>query len=217
MADIFQEVEEDLRHDRYERLARRYGGHLIVAVLLIVAGTAGYVVWKNQHQASQRADTLQLAEAVDAAGPGMANPAATEALDKVAASGAAGPARLARFYEAGLKARTGDGAGAVALYEAIAADGGTAPLYRDLATLLAIQLQANTGDPKALSDRLAPLTGETNPWRHSARELNALLAARAGDKARAKTLFQQLADDNGAPAGLRTRASELAAFFGRNP
>ena len=217
MADIFQEVEEDLRRDRYERLARKYGGHVIAAVLLIVAGTAGYVLWKNWHQARLQADTLQLAEAVDAAGPGAANPAAATALDKVATSAASGPGRLARFYEAGLKARAGDGAGAVAIYDAIAAEGATAPLYRDLASLLAVQLQVNAGDPKALADRLAPLTVDSNPWRYSARELTALLAARTGDKARAKTLFQQLADDNGAPAGLRTRASELAAFFGRTP
>ena len=129
---------------------------------------------------------------------------------------ATGPAGLARFYEAGLRVRSGDRAAAVGLYDALASDPSVAVLYRNLAALLAVQLQVNDGDPKVLEDRLGPLTVDASPWRYTARELSGLLAARTGDIARAKTLFQQLADDNGAPAGLRARAAELAAFYGRS-
>ena len=101
----------------------------------------------------------------------------------------------------------------MALYDSLAGDGSLPVVYRDLASLLSVQQQAGGGDPKALSLRLAPLSTDANPWRFSARELDGLLASRAGDKARAKTLFQQLADDKDAPAGLRARAAELAAFF----
>ena len=213
MADIFQEVEEDLRRDRYERLAKKYGGVVIAGLIAIVAATAGYVLWKNWHQARQQAATLQLAEAVDGAGPAGTTTAAIPVLETVAKEASAGPAGLARLYEAGVKARTGDDAGAVALYDSLAGDGSLPVVYRDLAALLSVQQQAESGDPKALSDRLAKLTLDTNPWRFSARELDGLLASRAGDKARAKTVFQQLADDKDAPAGLRARAAELAAFF----
>ena len=213
MADIFQEVEEDLRRDRYERLAKKYGGYVIAALVAIVAATAGYVLWKNWHQARQQSATLQLAEAIDSAGPAGTAAAGLPALDKVAKEAPAGPAGLARLYEAGAKARTGDDAGAVALYDALAADGSLPAVYRDLAALLSVQRQVAAGDPKALSERLAKLSAEANPWRFSARELDGLLASRSGDKARAKTLFQQLADDKDAPAGLRARAAELAAFF----
>ena len=65
MADIFQEVEEDLRRDRYQRLAKKYGGYLVAGMLLLVLGTTGYVLWKNWHETRERAATLQLAEAVD--------------------------------------------------------------------------------------------------------------------------------------------------------
>ena len=213
MADIFQEVEEDLRRDRYERLAKKYGGYVIAALVAIVAATAGYVLWKNWHQARQQAATLQLAEAVDLAGPAGSDAAGIPALDTVATRGPSGPAGLARLYEAGVKARTGDSAGAIAIYDALATDGSLPVLYRDLAALLSVQHQIAAGDPKLLSERLIRLTGDANPWRFSARELDALLASRTGDKARAKSLFQQLADDKDAPAGLRARAAELAAFF----
>ena len=215
MADIFQEVEEDLRRDRYERLAKKYGVVVVAGLVAIVAATAGYVLWKNWHQARQQAATLQLAQAVDGAGPAGTTAAAIPELETVAKEASAGPAGLARLYEAGVKARTGDSAGAVALYDALAVDGSLPAVYRDLAALLSVQQQVASGDPRALSERLAGLILDTNPWRFSARELYGLLANRAGDQARAKILFQQLADDKDAPAGLRARAAELAAFFGK--
>jgi hypothetical protein len=218
MADIFQEVEEDLRRDRYERLAKAYGGHVIAGVLLLVAGTAGYVLWKDRHEASQQAATLQLAQAVDQAGLSGHAPVAggAGALDTIASGGPSGAAGLARFFQAGLKAGSNDRAAAITLYEGLAGDPSVAPLYQQLATLMAVQLQINDGDPAALTARLDPLGAQTSPWRFTARELRALLAARTGDTAGARTLFQQLADDNGAPAGLRVRAAELAAFYGKS-
>ncbi|MEI8393396.1 MAG: hypothetical protein WCF85_01580 [Rhodospirillaceae bacterium] len=216
MADIFQEVEEDLRRDRYERLAKKYGGHVIGAALLIVATTAGYAVWKSRQEASRQADTLNLAQAVDQAGAAPGTAEGAVAFEKVVTAAASGPAGLARFYEAGLKVKAGELAGAIALYDALIKDTATPPLFRDLASLLWVQHQINSAEPAVLAERLGPLTADSNPWRYTARELNALLAARSGDKARAKTLFQQLADDRGSPPGLRARAGELAAFFGKS-
>lgn len=222
MADIFQEVEEDLRHDRYKRLAKAYGGYVIAGVLLVILGTAGGVLWKNWRNAQEQTATLQLAEAVDrtGGGNGVLESArlteAVEALTKVATESRSGPAGLARFYEAGLKARNGERQAAETLYGGLANDPSIAPMYRELATLLTVQLEINDADPKALAEQLAPLSVETCPWRFTARELSGLLAARTGDIAQAKTLFQQLADDNGAPAGLRVRAAELAAFYGKS-
>ncbi len=217
MVDIFQEVEEDLRRERYERLAKKYGGTLVAALLSVVAATAGFVLWKNWQLTRQQTATLQLAEAVEDAGRDGANPAGIPVLDSVIAHAPSGPAALARFYEAGIKGRTGDSAGAVILYDGLSKDGSLPQVFRDLALLLSIQQQAGSGDAKLLSERLATLTLDANPWHFSARELDALLAVRTGDKAKAKTLFHQLADDKDAPAGIRARAAELAAFFDKAP
>ncbi|HRQ81072.1 MAG TPA: hypothetical protein PKZ97_08130, partial [Azospirillaceae bacterium] len=62
---------------------------------------------------------------------------------------------------------------------------------------------------------LAPLLAPANPWRFQAKELAGVLAARAGDRAKAQSYFQQLADDAQAPAGVRARATDLAAHYGR--
>jgi hypothetical protein len=73
--------------------------------------------------------------------------------------------------------------------------------------------QIQTGDPGQLRARLQPLTADGSAWRHSARELTALLDLRTGDRAAAGKLFSQLAADPAAPAGVRNRATELAALY----
>jgi hypothetical protein len=215
MDELFREVEEDIRRDRLERLARKYGGVLIAAAVTVIAGTGGYVLWKNWAEAQRRDQTLRLAAALDLAGPKGDAKAAAEALATLAPRTSGGATALTRLYEAGVRGRSGEGDGG-AVYDALAADGSLDPLFRDLALLMAVATRIESGEPKALEGRLAPLLADGNPWRFSARELTALLAARTGDRERARTLFQQLADDNGTPTAMRARAAELAAFHGKS-
>ena len=60
--------------------------------------------------------------------------------------------------------------------------------------------------------RLEPLTGADNPFRHTARELLALAAWRAGDMAVAKRWFDMIVNDAETPAGTRSRVDMLMAL-----
>jgi hypothetical protein len=223
MADIFREVEEDLRRDRLEQIWKRYGVLLVAAAAAILIATVGYELYRNwqQNQAEERTAKLLAAQQIarqDAGKPeDVQAKARTEAADALGAfasqAGTSGQAVLARFYEAGLRARQGDKDAAVRIYTGIAAQSGVEPALRDLATLLAVLHQVDTGDPAQLQSQLAALTGDASPWRFTARELSAALALRAGDREKARGLYAQLADDPATPSGLRTRAAELAAFY----
>lgn len=209
MSDIFREVDEDLRRDRLLSIWQRYGGVLVAAAVAIVLVTAGSVAWRSW-QASRAAEQTQaLVAAIERS---EASPqAGADALAAFAADAEGGRATLARLYEAGTHARAGDRAAAARAYDAVAASDAE-PAYRDLATILSVMVQLEGGDAAALRARLLPLTGPDNPWRFSARELDALLAARAGDRAGAAQRFRELADDPQAPQGVRSRAAELAAL-----
>ncbi|HYH21431.1 MAG TPA: tetratricopeptide repeat protein [Azospirillum sp.] len=215
MSDIFQEVDEDLRRDRMERVFKRYGGVFVAIAVLLVAGTAGFNLWRNWQQSQREAATAALVTAV-----GQAQTAPEKGVEALAAFAAQTSQpdlkAIARFDAAAVKAGTGDKVAAVAIYDSIAADTAVKLVYRDLATLLSVMHQMEKGDPAALQARLQPLMADTSPWRFSAREMTAVLAARAGDKERARTLFQQLADDSAAPAGVRSRAADLAALYGKS-
>ena len=213
MADIFDEIEEDLRKERAKKLWDRYGWIVLVAAGAVVLGVAGWRGWQwyQNREAAAAAGRYLAAAAVADRGDATA---AIEAFASLSADGPAGYRMLARLREAGAKAKLGQTGEAVALYGAPAADPSAPPLYRDLATLFAVLHQADTGDPRALADRLAPLAAAGAPFRHSAMELQAVLAERRGDRAEARRLLQALAEDRAAPEGVRRRAGQMLAALG---
>jgi hypothetical protein len=211
--DIFDEVEEDLRAERMKRLLARYGGLLAGAALLVVLGVAGLQGWRWWE--SRGAD--QAAEAYLAAGRTAAESnadlkAVAQRYDALAGEAPGGYRTLARLRAAALRAEAGDRAAAIAEWDAIARDGATDPLYRELATLLWALHSVDGGDPAAIESRLAPLA--QGPWRASIEEVRALAALRRDDTAAAKRILTGLLADAMAPQGVRDRAGRLLVDLG---
>lgn len=213
MADIFQEIEEDLRRERAEKLWKKYGGYVIGLALGAVLTVAAYQGWQWNAERQRLADGERFAAALEQVRPG-AEADAADALSLVARESGAGYAILARLRAASLRAEAGDAAGAIAVYDALAADDGVDPLFRDLALLLSVMHQMDGTDGAALIERLAPLAADDKPWRHSALELSGVLAFRSGDRDRAREIFTRLSDDATTPQGLRARAAEMLAILG---
>lgn len=202
---LIQEIQEDLKREQYARLWKAYGNWAIaaaVAVVLVVAGYQGWRVWRSD----LRQDEAERYAAADTRAPEQAVAAMTE----LAGTAQTDYRLLAELRRAALLAETGKVDEATAAYEALAASDADR-MYRDLATLRAIILQFDKGDPAALDARLQGLAG--GPWRHTAVEMQALIAQRQGDTTKAVALFKQLADDGTAPQGLRARATEMLAVL----
>jgi hypothetical protein len=213
MSDIFREVDEDLRRDRAEHLFKKYGGAMIAAVVLIVAGTGGYSFWRHWQAQKKEEQTAALVTAIAQSAQGPEK--GVEALAAFAGSANPSLAAIAQFNAAALMIRQGKPAEAATVYDGIAGNGYVPAEYRDLATLLAVMQRTDGGDPAQLTAKLQPLTADNSPWRFTARELTAVLAVRAGDTEKARTLFKQLADDQQAPSGVRSRAADLASLYGK--
>lgn len=206
MADIFREVEEDLRREKYAKLWKRYGTAIIALALAVVLLVGGYQAWRA-YERSQREDrsaayaaALQKIEAGD-------REAALEALTALS-EGSGGYGELAALERARLLAEGGDTQGAVEVWQRLAetADG---KAFRAVATLLWVIHQIDEGDPETLRQRLVPLAAPGEPFRSSARELLAALALRGGDTAEARALYTQVADDIEAPSSVRQRAAQM--------
>lgn len=207
---LIREVDEDLRQENMIRLWKKYGAVLVagaVAIVLAVAGTEGWQAWqaRQRQQASTRFDEAAAALKQGDKAKGQ------EILAQLAASGPDGYKVLALMKQGEQKAAAGDAAGAAALYDGVAAMAGVDEAYRHIAALKAAYLKVETADPAVVEAVARPLAAETSPWRHSARELLALVALRRGDRAQALDQWRKLADDPSAPAGIRGRAAEMLA------
>ncbi len=210
---LLKEVSDELKKERYAQLWKAYGNYVIGAAVALVLGMSGYQGWTIYQQGQREAEGEKFAQAETLAEADRPAEAAA-AFTALAEDSGAGYATLSRLRAAALQAKAGDTGGAVAIYDSLAGDSSAGETYRDLAVLLSVLHQLDSGDPDALMARLAPLTAEDIPWHYSALELTALLADRAGDRARAREIFTRLGDDAGAPPGLRARAREMLIYLG---
>ncbi len=209
MTDFIQEVDEDLRREHYKRLWDKYGKFAVAAAVALVLAIAGTVAYRDWQKSRRAEDTRKLIEAVELSttdqklGP--------DALASLAKSASGGVGTLARLHQAAALIRANETAKAIEVYDQVAADSSVDPIFRDLAVLLASQHRADGPEAPAAALKLAPLTQDTNPWRHPALELTAAIALNQGDKSRARDIFRRLADDATASAAIRGRAAEMAA------
>lgn len=206
VADIFREIDDELRREGLANLWRRYGPFIIGLAVIIILGVAGYSAW--DYYSHQRQIERSRAYAAAIAAIDKEKAAAIPALEDLA-SGEDGYAALAHLQAAALEAKAGKTEDAITIYRNLAADTGIDLPFRNLATILMAAHGLGTMTPEETTALLEPLTGPANPWRFSARELLALSALRGDDRAKAVELYQELADDLEAPPGLRARAAEM--------
>ncbi len=208
MSDIFREVDEEIRKEDYAALARKYGPWVVglaVAIVLLVAGYQGWQYYDRQ-QRLERSQTFaaamrQLDEGDTAA--------ARNALAELADPEGTGFALLAALELARIKAEAGETASALEIWDRIAASADADRSLRATAALFAVMHRMDDGDPAALAERLQPYAEQDGAFRFSALELQALLARRQGDGARARELYRRIADAPSAPQGLRQRATQM--------
>lgn len=215
MGDLFREIDDELRQERYEKLWKAYGKYAVAAAVAFILLFGGFRGWEHYQLKQRENDSarFQSALAFEAAGK---NKDAAAVFAALADKGTEGYRTLARFRQAALRAETGDAAGAISIYDALAADDDLSTVMREAAVVFAVMhgIDQPDADLAALKSRLAPLIRDGGPWRHSARELAGLLALRQGDVAAARKSFTAVADDVAAPAGLRARATQVLAVIG---
>lgn len=217
MADIFDEISDDLRAERVARLLRRYGGIFLVVAVLVLLGVAGDQIWQSRVAKQNEAAAAKYAaitRRIDTLGGGITDKQRVENAAKLADFGKSAPpgyATLADLRAAGLYADAGQLKSAEALWDDVAANKKADPLLRQLANLLWAQNALGTAPDAAVKARLQPLLGAGNYWHGLAEETEALLYVHEGKTDKAKTLFKQIANDPSAPDGVRNRADGLLA------
>jgi hypothetical protein len=207
VSDIFREVEEDVRRERFEKLWKNYGNYAIGALVLLFAGIAGWQVWER-HDAQERAKVSDQFIAAQR----ITNPqTAASTFADIARSAPKGYAALARLSAAGAMVASGQQSQAIDLYKQIANDD-KGPVG-SVARLRAAWAMADTASRSELAELLKPLDQAGSPWRPNAQEVLAYADYRAMDKKSAQAKYAILAADPDAPDSLRRRAQAMNDFL----
>lgn len=203
MVDVFEQVEEELRSERYKRLARTWLP--VLGGLLAVALVAALAWWGWQSYVSSQADKASAAyqQGIDALQEGKTAEARTAFAESAKAGG--GYKALALMQEAGLAQAENKTADAVALLDE-AAKATRDPILSDIAALKAVFLVMDTASLEDVQKRLEPLTGEKRPMSAFAQEALAMAQLQHGKTAEARQTFVQLQLGQDVPDPVRQRA-----------
>lgn len=214
MGDLFREIDEELRQERFEKLWKSYGNYAIGVSVAILLAVVGWKSWDYYSVSQKQAQSLQYSTANRLLDDGKKTEAAS-LFANLAEGGSGGYKTLARFHQAALRAESGDRAGAFAIYDELATDGSLDDTMRQAADIAAVMLGLDDAatDLGKLSTRLEPLMAADGAWRYAARELAGLAALRQSDNKLAREHFQKIADDPAAPRGMRARAVQVLAVI----
>jgi len=203
---FFREVQEEIRQEKAKALWDRYGALIIALAVAVVLGTAGFVGYKYWHEMRSGTAGDAFAQALQLARDGKSDEALA-AFKKIEDDAHGAYPVLARLRAATVLADKGDSAGAVAAFDAIAADGSADVALREMARLRAGYILVDSGSYSDVADRVEQLAADTNPMRSGAREALALSAWKEGKGDDAMKLFKQIADDDAAPQDAQQRAT----------
>ena len=211
MSELFDEVDEDVRRDQLKKLWEQYSIYIVAVALLIIAGVGG---WRGyQYLEAQKAAEAGAAfdKAVELSEANK-HSEAEAAFTDLAAKAPSGYRMLARLRAAAEAAKR-DPKAAAKMYDDIAADRSIGAPEQELARIRAAGLLVDGSSYPDMLQRLEPATAPGATYRHSARELLALSAFRAGDTAAARKWLDLIANDGETPPSLRSRAEALQALL----
>lgn len=213
MSDVFNEVDDEVRQEQWQKLFRAYGAYVIGAVASFVVVFAGSIIWDDYRTGQRQIESQRYVAAGQTLSDGDPSLAAQQ-FGSLADDAGDGYGALARLREADALAKAGDVTGAVATLDRLADDGGADAAFRDLARLFTVYQLMDSASREELDSRLAPLLSEQSPWRASARELSGLIALRAGETFAARDLFTAIVEDSASPSSARSRAAGMLAIIG---
>jgi hypothetical protein len=208
VTDIFEEVDQSLREDRFATWWKKYSliVYGVIAAIIIGVGVFEFMRWQRAEEINREAKVFDAAFA------------ATEKNDlpKARAEFAqlseakTGFGILAGHMLAGVEEKlTNDTAAIEAhLADAAAADNG---VMGDLALLKLAYSKADTAKTADLEETLKPLLDKEGPASALAHELIAVKSLADGNVDRARELFEKLNLDLEAPQGMRERVTQALA------
>ncbi len=214
MSDIFQEVEEDVRRERYEQIWKKYGNYIIAAAAVVVAAVAGYQAWQRYDLTQRQQISDRFSQATQAAQAGNI-PKAESDFATLTKDAPSGYATLAKLQLAGAYLAQGKRDQAVALLRELAAS--SDPIISSTARLRLAWALADASPKPEIVTLLEPLTAADNPWRFAAQEVLAYVDLKGGARSEALAEYQKLSQDTAAPANLRQRAAGISEFLRANP
>lgn len=204
MSDLFEEVEEQLRSDRYRTFAFKILPWVLGLAAAALIAALGWWGWSHYQDQQIGKASEQYEAGIEALQQGRADQA-TKLFTEVAQSQTKAYKSLALMQLGGLQLSQNKTAAAVKFFDQ-AAEAAPDPMIGDAARLKSAFALLDTAPEKDVEARLTPLLQDGRPYRVEAREALAFAKLTGGNLAGARGDFVIISGMLDAPEGARARA-----------
>ena len=208
MADLFQEIDDELRQDKASRLWRVYGKYVVAVAIVIIISVAGYKFWQQKQLDDGEKASIAYEAALARSASGDFK-GAIDQLNEEELGIVPGYAALSQMQKANLAMKIKDFEAALITYKDIAENDDYPQSIKEWASFRHAAVRVEKQIDSNASADLDTLIATDSPWRFLAKEIKAIKEIETGNNSGAKAIFSELADDENAPERLRVRAAEF--------
>ena len=195
MSDVFQEVDEELREEKYKSIWRKFRYYVIGGLILFILGIAANAFWKDYNLKEINDRSEKFFTAIEMAQEDKVN--AITLLEKFANQEERNSeynALIARFTEAAIRRSEKDFNGALLIYQSLE-DNNISNFYEDYAKLSSVEMLIALNNKKDAKLILDDLISNTSDLKYIAMEYLGYLEIDEGNFSKARTIFTNIADE----------------------
>ena len=214
MSDVFQEVDEDIRQERYKTIWKRYRYYFIsiIMVLIIAVATNAFLRHQNFKKVNERSEKFFNAISISNSNSDEALKLLNE-FSKTELKSSEYNVILSLFIEAAINREKKDFSAALNVYSQIAKMENIDIFYIDYANLCAAETLISLGDIEAAIVMLEMLIKNNSPLLLIAKEYLGYVEISKGNYEKSKILFEEIYEDASSSQEMINRVKEVLSVF----
>jgi hypothetical protein len=213
MSDIFQEVDKELREEKYKTIWAKYKYYIIGILIIFIFGVGFNSFWKQyasneiNDRSSRFFAAMELAQEDKTSSILMLQ----EFISKEKKS-AEYHVMIAGFAEAAIRRSEKDFSGALKIYDDIG-NNNISVFYKDFAKLSSSEMLIATKNISEAKIRLEELSSSSSDLKFIAKEYLGYILINDGNLSKAKDIFKSLAEEASVSLNMKNRSKEILSIF----
>jgi len=210
MPDLLEEIKEDIKQEKLEKLWQDTGSYIIGAIVAAILTTAGYVFYKNYNIGKYEKFGTELYSAYMSESQQKVDQS-IKGYESVSKNSDPNISAIASMRKANLLVSEGESDKATEIYKDISDDAKNPVEIRDLAEILYLHnaIQYSENKDVSLINRLEEMASTSGPFQYTAKEMLAFVLFKNREYNEAKVHFTELSKELLVPNRMKDRANEM--------
>ena len=205
---FFEEVDEEVRNEKFKELINKYGGYILTFVILVLAFAVGYEKIGEWRINKAEQTNARYVQAVSASSDYENNIAELEGIVQTETGLYKD---IARLQIANILLDNNQTDKALTILAQINDDASASDKIREIAAVKLATYKIDSSSYSEIEKILAPIVQKGGAWAPMAKELLAMSAIQNKDMAKAKTIYEELLANGNISEEFKARVNDMLA------